>query len=187
MRALLLTILALLASACTLLPTDIPATSAGHHQAVVFDIDGTLTPTPRATHTAREDAATAARRFAKQGYQIVYLSARVRLLQSGIPGWLHDNGFPPGVIHVPQGRADSRDHAAFKTRILQQYRDKGWRFVAAYGDSSTDFQAYAAAGIAPERVFALKRAGADACQPGAWHECLPSWTTHLPALPAASD
>lgn len=183
---LLATSLLLLASACTLLPADVPATRAGHQQAVVFDIDGTLTPTPRAIRTAREDAASAAQRFADQGYQIVYLSARVRLLQSGIPGWLHDHGFPEGVIHVPQGRADSGDHAAFKTRILQQYRDKGWRFAAAFGDSSTDFQAYAAAGIPPERVFALRRAGADACQPGAWQACLPAWTA-LPPLPAATD
>lgn len=187
MRALLIAALALLANACTLLPTDVPGASDTTRQAVIFDIDGTLTPTPRAIRTAREDAAAAARRFAGQGYQIVYLSARVRLLQAGIPDWLQDNGFPPGPIHVPQGRADSRDHAAFKTRILQQYRDKGWRFVAAYGDSSTDFQAYAAAGIAQERVFALRRAGEDACQPGTWRQCLPSWTAHLAALPAATD
>lgn len=181
MRSLLVTALVLLVSACTLMPTEVPAASDGHRQAVVFDIDGTLTPTPRSIHTAREDAAAAARHFAEQGYQIVYLSARVRLLQSGIPDWLHDNGFPAGVIHVPQNHADSSDHAAFKTRILQQYRDKGWRFVAAYGDSSSDFQAYAAAGITPERVYALKRAGDTACQPGAWHACLPSWTAPLPA------
>lgn len=187
MRALLIATLALLAGACTLLPTTVPATSAATRHAVVFDIDGTLTPTPRAVRTAREDAAAAARRFAEQGVQVVYLSARVRLLQAGIPDWLQDNGFPPGPVHVPQDRADSRDHAAFKTRILQQYRDKGWRFLAAYGDSSTDFQAYAAVGIAPERVFALRRAGDDACQPGTWRQCLPSWTAHLGALPVAAE
>lgn len=187
MRLLLLLPAALLASACTLLSAAVPEPTPGAQQAVVFDIDGTLTPTPRAVRTARPDAAAAARDLAARGYRIVYLSARVRFLQSGIPGWLRDNGFPEGPVHVPQGRADSRDHAAFKTRILQQYRDKGWRFVAAYGDSSTDFQAYAASGIAPGRVYALKREGEDACQPGAWHECLPSWTAHLAALPPPLD
>lgn len=187
MRNLAVLVLALLASACTLLPADVPAPSAAHRQAVVFDIDGTLTPTPRAIHTARADAATAARHFADRGYQLVYLSARVRLLQAGIPDWLRAQGFPAGSVHVPQGHADSRDHAAFKTRILQQYRDKGWHFVAAYGDSSTDFQAYAAAGIPVARVYALRREGDAACQPGAWQSCLDSWTAHLPSLPAAPD
>lgn len=186
MRALLLAALALLTAACTLAPAAVPVPAPGARpQAVVFDIDGTLTPTPRAIRTARPDAATAARRFADQGIQVIYLSARVRLLQSGIPAWLRAHGFPDGPVHVPQRHADSVDHAAFKTRILRQYRDQGWRFVAAYGDSSTDFQAYAAAGIAPERVYALRRAGDAACQPGVFHACLGSWTAHLSALPAA--
>lgn len=187
MRTLLLLPAALLASACTLLPAAVPEPTPAAHQAVVFDIDGTLTPRPRSVFTAREDAARTARDLAARGYRIVYLSARVSLLQSGVPDWLREHGFPEGSIHLPQGRADSRDHAAFKTRILQQYRDKGWRFVAAYGDSSSDFQAYAAAGIAPERVYALKRVGDEACQPGTWRECLPSWTGHLGALPGALE
>jgi hypothetical protein len=187
MRVALLAILAPLAAACTLAPVAVPAPTPATRQAVVFDIDGTLTPTPRALRSARPDAATAARRFADQGVQVVYLSARLRLLQSGIPDWLRAHGFPDGPVHVPQDGADSGDPAAFKTRILGAYRDKGWRFVAAYGDSSTDFQAYAAAGIPRARVFALKRVGSDACQPGAWQACLPSWTPHLLALPATSD
>lgn len=186
-RLLAVVVLALATSACTLQPVSVPEPTPATRQAVVFDIDGTLTPTPRAIRTARADAAAVARRFADRGVQVVYLSARLRLLQSGIPDWLRRHGFPDGPVHVPQDRADSADHAAFKSRILQQYRERGWRFVAAYGDSSTDFQAYAAAGIAPDRVYALRRAGNATCQPGTWRECLPSWTPHLVALPAAPD
>jgi trehalose-6-phosphatase len=186
MRVLVIAVLSLPAAACSLAPTAVPAPGA-RPQAVVFDIDGTLTPTPRAIRSPRTDAATAARRFADQGVQVVYLSARVRLLQAGIPEWLRAQGFPPGPIHVPQGRADSTDPAAFKTGILRQYRDKGWRFVAAYGDSSTDFHAYAAAGIAAERVYALRRAGETACQPGIWRECLVEWTPHLATLSMPLD
>ena len=146
----------------------------------MFDIDGTLTPKPIAFLSVREHAASAVRLYADSGYKIIYLSARVRILQSGIPDWLKQNHFPEGSIHVPQSLADSSDHAAFKARILKQYSDKGWSFVAAYGDSTSDFEAYAAAGIKQDRVFALQREGATACEPEAvlWTACLNSWNEH---------
>lgn len=184
MRLLTLPALALLCTGCTLLPEEVQTTPLKPDQAVVFDIDGTLTPRPRAIFTAREDAATAARIFADKGYKIIYLSARVRLLQSGIPEWLAENRFPAGSLHVPRSHADSGDHAAFKTRILQRYQQNGWRFVAAYGDSSTDFDAYAAVGINKDNVFALQRAGQSVCQPGVWRQCLVTWTEHLDTINA---
>ncbi|MDO8266424.1 MAG: hypothetical protein Q7T32_01145 [Moraxellaceae bacterium] len=186
MRTLTLAALVLLCTGCTLHPTEVQKTPVRPDQAVVFDIDGTLTPRPRSIFTPREDAASAVRRFADRGYKIIYLSARVRPLQSGIPEWLAEHGFPEGSIHVPQSHADSADHAAFKTRILQRYQQNGWHFVAAYGDSSTDFEAYAAVGIDKNRVYALQRAGQPACQPGPWRQCLTSWTEHLGSLAATT-
>ncbi len=153
-------------------------------QAVVFDIDGTLTPKPIAIYSAREDAAQAAQLYAQAGYKIVYLSARTPLLQSGIPKWLKANGFPEGSIHLTQSRADRSDHAAFKQRVLQQYAAKGWHFVAAYGDSSTDFVAYGGAGIDKRRIFALKRVGQAECQPGGWVACYSSWAEQLESIVA---
>lgn len=179
MRMLTLVLLTFFFAGCTLLPGEVQPTPLKPDQAVVFDIDGTLTPRPRAIFTARKDAATAARLFADKGYKIVYLSARIRSLQSGIPEWLREHHFPDGSIHVPQNHADSRDHAAFKTRILERYRQHGWHFVAAYGDSSTDFEAYAHAGINKSNVFALQREGQSACQPGPWQQCLATWSEHL--------
>ena len=164
---------------CSLQTFDIPEAPLTPNQAVVFDIDGTLTPKSPAVFTVRDDAATAVHLYADKGYKIIYLSARNRVFQSHIPGWLRKHGFPEGSIQVPQTSLDSGDHAAFKTRILTEFKDKGWNLFAAYGDKSTDFEAYAAAGIDEDRVFALRRAENDSCEPGVWANCLNSWLEHL--------
>ena len=52
------------------------------------------------------------------------------------------NGFPEGSIQVTQTSDDQKDHAKFKQRILNEFQAKGWIIFAAYGDSSTDFEAY---------------------------------------------
>jgi phosphatidate phosphatase PAH1 len=178
MRNLSILLVAILCSSCALRTFDIQKAPLKPNQAVVFDIDGTLTPKVSAIYTARDGAASAVQLFAKNGYKIIYLSARTRLLQSGIPDWLKKHDFPEGSIQVPQTSTDSSDHAAFKTRILKKFQAKGWNIFAAYGDSSTDFEAYSEAHIDKEHVFALRRAGEDSCQPGIWAECLNSWADH---------
>jgi len=170
--------LALLCTSCTLAAFDIPKAPLKANQAVVFDIDGTLTPKQFAIFTARDDAASSVKLFADNGYKIVYLSARVKFFQSGIPNWLKENNFPEGSIQVPQTSVDTDDHAAFKKRILKEFQKKGWHFIAAYGDSSTDFEAYAEVGIDKDHIFALQRVGKASCQPGIWSKCFHSWTDH---------
>ena len=179
MRNLSILLVALLTLSCTLQPGHIHQAPLKQSQAVVFDIDGTLTPRPFAIFTVRNGAAKAVRSFSDKGYKIIYLSARVKLLQTAIPSWLKNNGFPEGSIHVPQTKADSSDHAAFKKSILKVYKQNGWEFVAAYGDSSTDFKAYTAVGLEKDHVFALQREGSNACQPGIWAKCFSSWDEHI--------
>lgn len=158
---------------------DIAPAHPGEVRAVVFDIDGTLTPRVHTVNQARADAAEAINLFADKGYQIVYLSARARGLSAGIPAWLSNNGFPEGSTHVAQTVRDRIRPAAFKQAVLQECIDQGWRIEYAYGDSSTDFEAYAAVGIPRDRVYALRREGERSCQPGAWNTCLGGWTEHL--------
>lgn len=148
-------------------------------ECVVFDIDGTLTPKVSAIHTARDGAATAVQTFADAGYEIIYLSARMRLFRGGIPVWLEENGFPSGRLRLTESREDRKDHAAFKARVLDAYHTDGCHFAAAYGDSSSDFAAYAGAGIDPQRVFALKRKGEDSCQAGEWSGCYDTWEEQM--------
>lgn len=172
-------LLALLATNCALTPDEVVPAQPGDAHAVVFDIDGTLTPDVHMVFTARDGAARAVRAFADSGVEIVYLTARVTMLQSAIPGWLEENGFPEGSIHVTETAMDRDDHAAFKLRVLESYLENGWTFVAAYGDSSTDFEAYAGAGLPRDRVFALLRDGDEDCQPGKWQGCYATWAEQM--------
>ena len=183
MHRLSILLMALLVSSCAQLPpTAIQDAPKKHDKAVVFDIDGTLTPTPLKFWKARTDAAKTVHYFADKGMQIIYLTARVEPLQSNIPSWLKDNGFPDGSIHVTESAEDRNNHAQFKARILREFVAHGWIIEYAYGDSSTDFEAYAAVGIPKEHVFALLREGDTACQPGVWKVCLNGWTGYIDSL-----
>jgi len=177
----LLVILALLSvGACALVPNEIPAASGDQvHPAVVFDIDGTLTPRPYEFLTTRMNAVSAVKLYADKGYQIVYLSARSNYARAGTLTWLRRNKFPDGITNVAESAADGKDPAKYKTRMLKALISKGWQIEYAYGDSSTDFTAYASVPIPPDHVFGLRRAGQSHCQPGPVADCLHGWTAHL--------
>jgi phosphatidate phosphatase PAH1 len=144
-------------------------------KAVVFDIDGTLTPRPFEIWAVRAGANDSVWAYADKGYKIIYLSARPPMLQSGIPAWIKDNDLPTGYIFVPESWEESNASSKFKIKILQQLITDGWNIVAAYGDSSTDFEAYSAVGIPETSIYALKREGDDKCQTGIWSKCLDGW------------
>lgn len=177
MRHLLLAIAALSIWGCAQIP---PAeVSPPSRQAVVLDIDGTLTPRDIDVFEPRPGAADALNALSKKGYKIVYLTTRIPLFQSSLPDWLRQNSFPSGSLHVAQN-AEERDNAdKFKAQILAAYVEAGWSLAYAYGDSSTDFTAYAEAKIPKEHVFALKRRGSTACQAGIYQACLEGWAEHL--------
>lgn len=149
--------------------------------AVVFDIDGTLTPHPLSIFEARPDAANAVRIFEEKGYEIIYLSARRQWLQAPIRGWLEKNKFPRGHVHLPETKGDSAYPDVFKRRVLENFSKGGWRVMYAYGDSHTDFVAYELAKI--PHFFGLIREGEATCQPDHWQLCLNGgWTGHLEFL-----
>jgi phosphatidate phosphatase PAH1 len=180
MRYLAAAIFALSLSACAQIPPrEVPPASQAQNQAIIFDIDGTLTPKNMSVFTAREGAAAAVNAYAAKGFQIVYLTARTPLLQSRLPQWLKEHGFPEGNLHVAQTSEERDEVCAFKAGILRRYVERGWQLAYAYGDSSTDFCAYAGAGIPPKRVFALKRQGDQECQSGVYTQCLEGWVEHL--------
>ncbi|MCW8109229.1 hypothetical protein OPS25_12040 [Alteromonas ponticola] len=182
MRALTIIINLIIIAGCTTLSEQpIPVAPEASNQAIIFDIDGTLTPKPIAINTAREHASRAVNMFAEHGYTIIYLSARNLFFQFPIPGWLEENNFPAGTIHVPRTHTEHFNPAKFKSQILQEYISKGWKLVAAYGDTYTDFEAYSKAGIPRERIFAVQRKGAEQCQltEQVWAECLTGWQSHF--------
>ena len=153
-------------------------------QAVVFDIDGTLTPHSLSIFEARPDAANAVRIFAERGYKIIYLSARKPWFQAGIRDWLTKNNFPEGNLQLLQPTDPKEEHDypdVFKRRVLEDFSKHGWRVMYAYGDSHTDFVAYELANI--PHFFGLIREGEAKCQPDHWQLCLKGgWTGHLEFL-----
>jgi HAD superfamily, subfamily IIIB (Acid phosphatase) len=178
-------LLGLSASACVQIPaTPINPPLGQKNQAIVVDIDGTLTPGVMNVKELRPDAVRATNAYAKKGYQVLYVTTRSPLAQSQLPKWLTDNNFPDGPLHVAQTQ-DQRDHPAeYKANILNQYTKLGWHLSYGYGDSSTDFLAYGNSGLTKDRVFALKRRHADKCQDGIYAACLDGWTEHLPFIEA---
>lgn len=181
MRGLRACASALLLAACAQLPpVEVPLAPDTGADAVVFDIDGTLTPSVLAVTEARPVAAEAVTAYSKKGYAVIYLSTRVPAFQSGLPDWLKQNGFPDGAIHVAQTTEERENAADYKSGILERYLKRGWHLAYAYGDSSTDFEAYAKAGIPTAHVFALKRRGENQCQDGVYQQCLDGWEQILP-------
>ena len=183
MRYFCILIIVLSVVGCTSIPSaQVQAAPHDNNRAIVTDIDGTLTPSVMAINEVRPDAAKVIRELANRGYKIIYLTTRIPLFQSGLPKWLQENGFPKGDLQVAQS-AEERSHPErFKAGILKDYIKHGWHLVYAYGDSSTDFAAYADAGITKKRVFALKRRGSKHCQKGVYHECLNGWSQYLPYI-----
>lgn len=187
-RPVLAVVAMLVLAGCVHIPhPEIPRMAEDLPGLAVFDIDGTLTPRVSSIFSTRPDAAAVARFYADRGYRVVYLTARTRTLQGNLRSYLRRRGFPTGDLVVPQTRADEAAHDAFKAEVLESYKARGWEVVAAYGDSTTDFIAYARAGVPRARVFALQRVGAAACQPGVWAACLPGWSSHLRTLLAGGE
>jgi hypothetical protein len=163
-------------------------------QAVVTDIDGTLTTSDFEAvedilfgqdAEMYPDANTAMSLWVANNYRLIYLTGRPQLVNRYSRNWLAEHGFPWGVLHL----TDSNDQifpvdssvGAFKTNYLQDLQDEfGVELVAAYGNASTDIGAYEDVGIAKERTFIIgPNAGDDGTQPLSG-----SYTDHLTTITA---
>lgn len=169
------------AAACTPPPPDPAATAP----VVVFDIDGTLTD-DELSETPHPGAAAAVTAYLDRGYEVVYVTARWdALFRSSTETWLASNGFPDQPLHMaPSLLVTDQSRVDFKTTELQSIEATSNQVTYAYGDSSTDFTAYANVGVPAQHVFALERASATECQPGTWAACLPDYVAHLPFIAA---
>lgn len=179
MRNLAVLSLTLLSIGCAHKSSNLSDPPTPQSPAVVFDIDGTLTPDVLRIAEVRKGAVDAVRMFADKGYKIIYLSHRRRVFQGNLLNWFQNNDFPAGDIHVPQTAEDERDAVAYKIRILREYMDRGWQLKFAYGDSTTDFISYREVKIPAENIFALQRENQSDCQWGATTRCMNGWIDHL--------
>jgi hypothetical protein len=170
---------------------------------VVFDIDGTLTTddfqiiaqifgqllaggyVPK----LQAGAPAVAQAWAGKAYLPLYLTGRPDYLRSMSQTWLAGQGFPPGAMHLTdtnlQALPTSSGVGQFKTDVLKGMESKAQLdLYAAYGNATTDIQAYGAAGIAKSRTFIV---GTNGGQDGT--VAVGSYVQHLPTAqssPAAA-
>lgn len=180
MKVLILLLIASSMFGCAQIkPVKITAPKDGRVHAVVADIDGTLTPDVWLFLKSRPSAPAAIRKLSDKGYKILYVTSRPPILQPGLQRWLRSKGFPEGTLHAVNTSEEQLHPERFKARVLNEYKQRGWKLAYAYGDSSTDFAAYAKAGIPSDKVFALKRSGQKSCKKGQYQKCLVGWADHL--------
>lgn len=146
-------------------------------QAVVFDIDGTLTTgdeeivlqvlgdlaDKKYVPKVHSGAAAVAKAWVAKGYLPVYLTGRPDVLRRVTDEWLAQEGFPAGPVHLTDTLGEAAPNAEgvgrFKAAFLERLRPIVG-LVAAYGNATTDISAYAAAGIPKARTFIIgKHAG----------------------------
>jgi hypothetical protein len=132
----------------------------------VSDVDGTLTPNETAEFgalltgavpAARPGAAAAMTALADRGYRPLYLSARPEWLVERTRQFLAERGLPPGLVRTTTGSSGALGAAAvsFKTAELKQLAAAGLAVGFAFGNTDTDAEAYAGAGVDPasRRIF----------------------------------
>lgn len=137
---------------------------------VITDIDGTLTTDdaelfeqvgdPAYVPRMKRAAAALMQAWAAKGYTIIYLTARPHVLRGETRTWLRDLGYPVGPVITAASLADP---AGYKRRwIARLLATFGWIPAAAYGNATTDIEAYAAAGIPKDVTFIIgEHAGED--------------------------
>jgi len=171
--------------------------------AVVFDIDGTLTTddfqlvtqlfiklqngtyVPKAYAGATDITTT----WAAKGYLVLYLTGRPDSLRTITQKWLVQQKMPPGPLHLTdtlaQALPTSSGVAKYKSDFLKKtVKEAKVALGAAYGNATTDIEAYEAASVPKARTFII---GKNRGKKGT--VAVTSYPVHLPAakaLPAAT-
>jgi phosphatidate phosphatase PAH1 len=146
--------------------------------AVLFDIDGTLTINDFEawadyagvkTATAYYYAPEVVNTYRQKGYQVIFLTARPYWVTKDGREWLaiknigqwHYHSNPYGGGPIPP------DTQQFKTDYVRYLRNTvGLNIIRAYGNATTDIAAYADGGIAKANTYIIgPNAGASGTQP----------------------
>jgi len=95
--------------------------------------------------------------LARKGYRPLYLTARPEWLSSTTRDWLAGKGFPPGIVHTTSisGGASGAAATTYKSNELALLASKGLKPGFAFGNTSSDADAYNDASILPlpDRIF----------------------------------
>lgn len=164
--------------------------------AVVFDIDGTLTPGD--SHlvrlaasgrpvSVRPGAPHVVGRWAEAGYLPVFLTGRPYLFNAATRDWLRRHGFAPGPLITPAGLAAALPgHSRvgrFKLDWLRWVQDHvGLDIRAAYGNADSDACAFSHAGLAAATTFIIGATAPIVCDGLAALQPVPDLVVHGSAL-----
>ncbi|MCA9631219.1 MAG: phosphatidylinositol transfer protein [Myxococcales bacterium] len=123
------------------------------------DVDGTLTTKENEEFTAlltgtlpnvNSGAPEALRAIAQRGYRPFYLTARPEFLVGRTREFLEVYGFPPGIVHTTTTLTGATGNAAvdYKLAELDATYAKGFPVFYAFGNTASDAEAFASAGVA---------------------------------------
>ena len=137
-------------------------------KAVVFDVDGTLTTSDMEAVTDYLGISTAAEYASAQavvkyyfdrGYEIIYLTARPYWVCKDSRDWFIKKGFVIANLKLALSNDISLSPSATESYkrdyLLQLKNTVGLAIVRAYGNATTDIQAYAEAGIPLADTFII--------------------------------
>ena len=107
-------------------------------------------------------AAEALRALQRDGYNLIYLTARPDLMTVKSKNWLTNNDFPRAPLLVSTLEEAIGDSGRFKTGRIKALREKFPNLAVGIGDKFTDAEAYAANGMTAYVIPHYKREGNDA-------------------------
>ena len=131
---------------------------------LVSDVDGTLTSSENAfiesivlgcEPDARAGAAHAYADATARGRQVVYVTSRGNQFTTATRDWLAHKGFPRGPVRLAESfvTLPGSDTVEFKTRAITGLTANGLTLAAGVGNRASDVAAYAASGLAADRIF----------------------------------
>ena len=136
-----------------------------HTQAVLFDIDGTLTESDSEqlddyTGIEYADPKSGARALVRTyldlGYQPIFLTARVYWYAKGTREWLSWMGLPQGFLRTSLSNKTSLFKTAeYKTEQINYLQSQGIEIIRAYGNAKTDAEAFIEAGLGSDISFTI--------------------------------
>ena len=135
-------------------------------QFVLSDIDGTLTMSddelfaeigdPDYDQQTKGDAIELIQAWDDKGYGLVYLTARPGDFRPMTEAWKARRGLPHGLTQFAFSLVFDETARAYKAEFISTLVDDlGWDIVAAYGNATSDIEAYADAGIPLDVTFII--------------------------------
>ncbi|STX81357.1 Uncharacterized protein involved in plasmid maintenance [Legionella busanensis] len=136
------------------------------HEAIVFDIDGTLTLSDfeivkdfltLSIAKPYYYAAEVLEAYKQKGYEIIFLTARPYWMAAVSREWLENILFyPPWPLKTRSSLLFREGTAQYKANYLKDLiREKKLNIIRAYGNAMTDIEAYELAGVAKKNTFII--------------------------------